>query len=254
MIEQLVSALASVVGLAVSEPRALIPLAVAVLWARWKYDRLSAAGLIKGVTRAGLVGFVMMVVSVAGFYLVLRDPKRRAAAVTALLCAGAIVALAVAWWVPALRWKVLAPAVLSGMVLLFFPGDWLYRGQPGGVVWEWLGGELPTVANIRAAMERDRRAKLLPAALAACTETAQVREQRFHDDGRITLVPVVDAGASPAELAAMVDDGTFVNAVNRIAERDGADVVAVDARMRNGEIELDTAPRRLPEVAPWPGN
>ena len=52
----------------------------------------------------------------------------------------------------------------------------------------------------------------------------------------------------------MVDDGTFVNAVNRIAERDGADVVAVDARMRNGEIELDTAPRRLPEVAPWPGN
>ena len=49
-----------------------------------------------------MIGFVMMVVSVAGFYLVLRD-QRRAAAVTALLCAGAIVALAVAWWVPALR-------------------------------------------------------------------------------------------------------------------------------------------------------
>lgn len=250
----MVDFVASLLGLLAREPRAIIPFAAGVMFLRWRYEKLSAAGAVRAVTRAGVVGFVLMVATTAGFYLVLKDPKRRAAATTALLCAAAVAVIAVAWWIPALRVKVLAPVVLSGMVLLFFPGDWIYRGQPGGIVWEWLDGELPTPANIRAAMARDRRTKLLPTALAACTETAQVRQQRFHDDGRITLVPAVDAGASPAELAAMVEDGTFVNAINRIAERDGADVVAVDARMRSGEIEIDTAPRRLPEVAPWPGN
>lgn len=250
----MVDLVSSLIGALVRDPRALIPLAGGLLFLRWRYEKLSASGAVRAVSRAGIVGFLLMAATAAGFYLVLKDPKRRAAATTALLCAAAVAVLAVAWWVPALRVRVLAPVVLSGMVLLFFPGDWLYRGQPGGIVWEWLDGELPTPANIRAAMARDRRSKLLPTALAACTETAQVREQRFHEDGRITLVPAVDAGASPAELAAMVDDGTLVNAVNRIAERDGTDIVAVDARMRDGDIEIDTKPRRLPEVAPWPGN
>ena len=50
MIEQW-SAARSVVGLAVSEPRPH-PVRRGDPVARWKYDRLSAAGLIGGVTRA----------------------------------------------------------------------------------------------------------------------------------------------------------------------------------------------------------
>ena len=252
------SLLTGVLGGLVRNPTLLLPLVAGGLWLRWKSDKLAGAGLIRRPARAGFIGALLLVASAVGFLLFMRNPRNRHAAVTAAIAAGVVVALGVAWWVPALRWQVIVPAAIVSIVWAFCPGDFLYEGQPGGALYTWLDGADPTPANIRAALARDRRNKLAPAALAACTGAAHVRSQTVDGNGTIRARVAVDAGASPAEIVALAEDGTLANAMNRLSEQERAGVEVVDTRVRRDggeiEIEMDTTPRRLPKKVAWPGN
>lgn len=246
----------AIVGGIVRNPELLLPLLIGVGWLNRKGSKLAAAGLITRPARAGIVGFLLLAGATIGFLLFMRNPNNRRAATTAAISGGVVLALAIAWWVPSLRWQVIVPAFIALVVYAFLPGDLLWEGQGGGALWTWLEGELPTPANIRAAMARDRRERLAPMALAACTDAAHIRSQVVDEHGTIRTRIAVDPGASPAQIRQLAEDGTLTNAMNRLAEDQRAGVQIVDTRawQDGGElvIEHDTTPRRLPEVAPWP--
>jgi hypothetical protein len=60
---------------------------------------------------------------------------------TVIVVGGAVIIWGLlVWKVPGVRWRFVVPTTGVGLLILFFPGDLLWEGQHGGLVYEALGG------------------------------------------------------------------------------------------------------------------
>jgi len=57
---------------------------------------------------------------------------------------GVLALIAAVWFAPGLRWSIIFPTVGFGAFLLFLPSDWLWEGQPGGILAERFGDRRPS--------------------------------------------------------------------------------------------------------------
>lgn len=236
----------SLTHLAVTNP----PVVVAVALGLWAWSRrakgMAAAGALgrfAGLARLGVVGVMLAAALVA----LLANRRTRHATVTVLCCLGVVVSAVIAWVAPVVAVQMLLPAAFAGALLALWPDT--------GPVARWLdGAPILSVQSWRYASERGRQRRVLAEAVARSGGLPVVGATAVVD-GTATVRVAVPAGANPHALDGAAD--TITNAVNVLAQREGADLTAVAARVeRNPDgvvVHVDTQPRRLPQRVEWPG-
>jgi hypothetical protein len=236
----------SVVALALGNPAPLVALVAAAWWWSTRARSMAAAGMLgrfASLAKLGVVGVTLA----ATLVVLLAHRRTRHATVTVLMCLGACVFAFLMWAAPGLALQIAligaAPAVAWAFV-------------PYGPVARYLDGGAPlSVASWKAAAERSRQRRILAQAVGACAGDLAVVGSTAVVDGHAAIRVAVPAGANPHALDGAAD--SITNAVNVLAQQEGADLTAVAARVQHGAdgltVHVDTQPRRLPTRVEWPG-
>jgi hypothetical protein len=236
----------SLIALVLGNPEWLVGGGLAALaWHRWAATVAKAGrlGRFAGLARFGAAG----VMAAAALVFLLANRRTRHATVTVLMCFGACVFVVLAWVAPGLAFRVALPGACAYVVWALLPD---------GPVARYLDGGAPlSVVSWKAAAERARQRRILATAVGACAGDLAVVGSTAVVDGHAAIRVAVPAGANPHALDGAAD--SITNAVNVLAQQEGADLTAVAARVQHGAdgltVHVDTQPRRLPARVEWPG-
>jgi len=152
----------------------------------------------------------------------------------------ALVWLVLVWKVPGVRWRFVVPTTAVGMLILFFPGDVLWEGQRGGVIYESLGGR-----SIRewffdwielGHVQHQVRGEL--------SDTAAVGRPQRIGPGEV-YVPLHINGDPE-----LVDPYAIGGAINRTGQDVRSVTVVPGSRLGTGGLVISDAPPP-PPVTPW---